>query len=362
MEYVPGNTLFDLMPKSNKENWSERAEEWTHRAIQLFTQLLSAVRYAHNCIHLDLAGNVRRGVLHGDIKPGNILIDQETDKLKLTDFMIPDVQAYLGKPKDSYGMFPLRLNFGDLSKNDETKSLTLRELAILSERFRFEDLLSETFGTPEYMAPEQKEGLVSVRTDIFTLGTTLYEILTGYSPAFRYSNKPRNSNPFIPKWTKKVILKSTHPDPSQRYNSVAEIEAIFQENYKPQIPINYAIKEWIMGDKIDVKTGDISGASGQLFIGKFNSVIANLNSLGQSELANALTTLKQAVMASEHIPEENKQEHVEVINKIGEEATKETPNKTLMKVMGDGLLSILKSVPDVAKAVTAVAPFFNQVP
>ena len=118
-------------------------------------------------------------------------------------------------------------------------------------------------------------------------------------------------------------------------------------------------KEIYMGDNIDIKMGDVSNVSGQLFIGKFNEVFANLNNSGQTELAEALKTLKDAVMASQHIPDEKKKEHVEVINQIGDEAAKEKPNKTLLKVMGDGLFSILKAIPDVAKAVAAVVPFFS---
>ncbi len=65
-------------------------------------------------------------------------------------------------------------------------------------------------------------------------------------------------------------------------------------------------------------------------------------------------------MASEVLLDGEKQEQVEVINHIGEEAAKPKPNKTLLKVLGDGLMTTLRSVPDVAKAVTTVAPVFDQ--
>jgi len=120
------------------------------------------------------------------------------------------------------------------------------------------------------------------------------------------------------------------------------------------------VKELVMGDQIRNQIGDISNISGQLFIGKFNNVIADLNSKGQTELAEALKTLEEAVMASGVLLDGEKQEQVEVINHIGEEAAKPKPNKTLLKVLGDGLMTTLKSVPDVAKAVIAVAPVFAQ--
>ncbi len=115
-----------------------------------------------------------------------------------------------------------------------------------------------------------------------------------------------------------------------------------------------------MGDQINNQIGDISNVSGQLFIGKFNAVIANLNTSGQLELAAALKTLKEFVMASEHLSNEDKQEQVEVINQIGEEAVKPKPNKTLLKVLGEGLMATLRAIPDMAKAVAAAAPILTQ--
>ena len=110
------------------------------------------------------------------------------------------------------------------------------------------------------------------------------------------------------------------------------------------------------GDNIEISTGDISNVSGQLFIGKFNDVVANLDAAGQNDLAEALKVLKESVMASEHLADKDKQEQVEVINQIGEEAIKPTPNKTILKMLGDGLISTLKTIPDIAKAVGSVAP------
>lgn len=115
-----------------------------------------------------------------------------------------------------------------------------------------------------------------------------------------------------------------------------------------------------MGDQIRNQIGDISNVSGQLFIGQFNNVIASLKRNGQGELAEALKTLEEAVMASSVLPDDEKQEQVEVINRIGEEAAKPKPNKTLLKALGDGLMTALRTVPDVAKAVTSVAPVLAQ--
>lgn len=163
-----------------------------------------------------------------------------------------------------------------------------------------------------------------------------------------------------------------HTDPAisqaKREKSVhTEIEKRLVDNYlkerekdkamQKSVRYNYNIGEWTMGDKVEIKnTGTISSTSGQLFLGKFDNVYATLNTTEHSELADALKTLKEAIMASSQVPEEKKQEHIEVINQIGEEAAKEKPNKTLLKIMGDGLMTVLKAIPDIAKVVADVAP------
>ena len=96
--------------------------------------------------------------------------------------------------------------------------------------------------------------------------------------------------------------------------------------------------------------------SGQLFIGRFNDVVAHLNTTGQSDLAEALKALKEAVMASQYLSEQQQQEQVEVISQLGNEAAKPAPNKTLLRMLGDGLMAALRDVPDVAKAVAAIGP------
>ena len=115
-----------------------------------------------------------------------------------------------------------------------------------------------------------------------------------------------------------------------------------------------------MGDNVHNTAGDISNVSGQIFIGKFNDVRATLNAHGQTELAQTLKLLTEAVMASQHLSEEQKQEQTEVINQIGEEAAKPKPNKTLLKMLSNGLIAVLQAIPDVAKAVAAAAPLLTQ--
>jgi hypothetical protein len=77
-------------------------------------------------------------------------------------------------------------------------------------------------------------------------------------------------------------------------------------------------------------------------------------------LAQALKTLTQAVMESKDLPTDKKEDQVKIINQIGKEALEPKPNKTLLKILSDGLMATLHSVPDIAKAVAAVAPLLAQ--
>lgn len=339
MEFIEGITLDKLIPKTP-------SEAWTRRAIFIFLQLLSALRYAHSCIYRNVGGAQVQGIIHGDIKPANILVNSGSDVIKLTDFMIPDVQQYV------------------THENLELKKL-LSPLGIPFTKAEKQNIIDRImpastawFGTPKYMPPEQWDGKVSIQGDIFCLGATLYELLTGLAPMSLFKEiLPRHVNPFIPEWIEKFIVKSMKIEPSERYNSVAEIESFFRGNLKENNKSSFYVKELVMGDKIEFNNTGTVNNNGQLFIGKFNDVYANLNTAGHAELAKALKTLKEAIMASKEITEAQKQESVEVVNKIGDEAIKEKPNKTVIKGLSEGLLSTLKTIPDIAKAIAAVAPF-----
>lgn len=112
-----------------------------------------------------------------------------------------------------------------------------------------------------------------------------------------------------------------------------------------------------MSDVIDFSSANITNEGGQQFLGKFNNVIANLNMSGNQEFGDALVQLQEAVQDSEHLSDKEKQEQLDVIHQIGEEVTKTKPNKTFLKILGDGLIATLKTIPDVAKAAAALAPF-----
>jgi tetratricopeptide (TPR) repeat protein/thiol-disulfide isomerase/thioredoxin len=164
---------------------AERLRKDPPAAARLISTVARAVQHAH-----------ARGVLHRDLKPGNILID-EHGQPHVTDF---GLAKHLG---------------GEGSTQSG---------AIL--------------GTPGYMAPEQAAGRkdVSVAADVHGLGAVLYELLTG-QPPFRAETPletvmqvlesdpapPRSLNPAIPLDLETICLKCLRKEPTQRYRSVAAL-------------------------------------------------------------------------------------------------------------------------------------------
>src|SRR5438876_1018793 len=153
------------------------------RAVELITKVARTVHYAHE-----------HGILHRDIKPGNILHDAKGEP-HLTDF--------------------------GLARLVETESTMTRTLDVL--------------GTPSYMAPEQATGnnaAVSSVTDVYGLGAVLYQLLTGQPPfagGATYETikllldtepkKPRLLNPKIHRDLSTICLKCLEKDPKRRYSS-----------------------------------------------------------------------------------------------------------------------------------------------
>jgi serine/threonine-protein kinase len=136
MEYVQGVSLRDLLLRQGLPTAAQ--------ALYLCKQALAALDYSHNFQYLTESDVQRKGVFHRDLKPANLLIDGR-GRLKITDFGIvkmPDKQS-LAPPS-----------------------------------FRP--------GTSEYMPPEQLRGLdQDARSDIYSLGVTFYEMLTGQLPFSR---------------------------------------------------------------------------------------------------------------------------------------------------------------------------------
>ncbi|HUU37989.1 MAG TPA: protein kinase, partial [Candidatus Desulfaltia sp.] len=181
MEYVPGEDLKSLIRR--KERLTE------DEAILVAEQVCAGLGEAH-----------RLGVTHRDLKPQNIMIDEE-GKARIMDFGI--------------------------ARSRETRGMTEEGLII---------------GTPDYMSPEQVEGgEAEPRSDVYSLGVVLYEMVTGRVPfegktalsiAFKHKTEapldPRKINDRLSDEFSSVILKCLEKEKEKRYQTAEELLADLQ--------------------------------------------------------------------------------------------------------------------------------------
>ena len=198
MKMVEGKTLADLIDESGARRLEpDRLAE----LLQVLIKVCEALSFAHS-----------RGVIHRDVKPSNIMVGQ------YGEVYIMD-----------WGVARL------LPSSEDTGSD--RRVAV-SARAEL-DAPGCIIGSPAYMAPEQVEGLhesIDARTDVFALGATLYQILTG-QPPYRGSNyyqllnraldcdypPPRDvvGEGVLPPGLTRIACKAMAPGPSDRYPSAA---------------------------------------------------------------------------------------------------------------------------------------------
>ncbi len=159
MELVKGDPIVEYCDKNNLS---------IHDRLELFAQVCNAVQHAHT-----------KGIIHRDIKPSNILVSTQDGRphTKVIDFGIAKATA---------------------SKLTE-KTLFTEHRALI--------------GTPEYMSPEQAEGSLDIdtRTDVYSLGVLLYELLTGTTP---FSSKELRSAAYAE--IQRIIREVEPPKPSTR--------------------------------------------------------------------------------------------------------------------------------------------------
>lgn len=193
MEYIDGITLKEYIDQQGIIEWKD--------ALHLTTQVLKALQHAHEC-----------GIVHRDIKPQNIMLLQD-GSIKVTDFGI--------------------------ARFSDKATRTMTEQAI---------------GSVHYIAPEQAKGDVTDgKTDIYSVGVMLYEMLTGRLPFDGESavsvalmqlqstpKRPREINPGIPIGLEQITMRAMQKQPEDRYASAAEmLSDIERFRLNPSIVFDY---------------------------------------------------------------------------------------------------------------------------
>ena len=191
MEYAAGRTLDGIIPANGLG---------VAQSLRYGVQIADALARAHEA-----------GIVHRDLKPSNVMVTVE-DRVKLLDFGL----AKLLDPPDA--------------TVDETRTSPLTEVGIV-------------VGTTAYMSPEQAEGRkVDARSDIFSFGAVLYEMLTGRRPFVGDSRlsvlaKILSEDPAPPSTlaasvspeVERTVLRCLRKDPARRYQTMADLKVALED-------------------------------------------------------------------------------------------------------------------------------------
>jgi eukaryotic-like serine/threonine-protein kinase len=183
MEYVEGRTLREVLTNETRLD--------SDRAMEIVGEICAALDFSH-----------RHGIIHRDIKPGNVMITK-TGAVKVMDFGIARAVA------------------------DEAATMTQTASVI---------------GTAQYLSPEQARGeTVDARSDVYSTGCVLYELITGVPPfqgdspvavAYQHVREsapvPSSINPSVPRALDSIVMKALAKNPMNRYQSAGDMRADLQ--------------------------------------------------------------------------------------------------------------------------------------
>ncbi len=195
MEFVDGLNLRQLLAAGRLS---------PREALAIIPPLCDALQYAHD-----------RGFVHRDIKPENLLIDR-LGRVKVADFGLAKLtatstQSTSSTPASSTdAKTPSPSGIGHLSLVTDHSGLTEA---------------GKVMGTPQYMAPEQREqpSVVDHRADIYALGVVLYQLLTGELPDTKQLQPPSHRVQ-IDVRLDEIVLRALETNPGRRYSAASELK------------------------------------------------------------------------------------------------------------------------------------------
>ncbi len=204
MRFVRGRTLGAAIKDYHEKRRAKAAGRLDLRELlSQFVSVCNAVAYAHS-----------RGVLHRDLKPGNVVLGNFGEVIVL-DWGLAKLKAAAEAPA------------------------SLLPVSVAKESSRDATVQGQVLGTPSYMPPEQAEGrldLVDERSDVYALGAVLYEVLTGEAPFGGTDTMtilaqvvadapvpPRKHVAAVPSALEAVCLKALAKQPADRYASAGDL-------------------------------------------------------------------------------------------------------------------------------------------
>jgi serine/threonine protein kinase len=284
MRFIRGDSLKEAIDQFHAvaalQDDSGRRSLELRKLLRRFTDVCDAIEYAHS-----------RGVLHRDIKPGNIIVGKHGETLvvdwglaKATGESDPDAEERTLMPSSASGSA--------------------------------ETLPGSAMGTPAYMSPEQAAGNLEAlgpRSDIYSLGATLYFILTGRPPfagdvvdvipAVRKGEfrPPRALDSSIERALEAVCLKAMTLKPENRYNSCRALSEDIERWMADEPvtawrePISRRARRWLRRNRVGVAAAVVALVASVVGLG----AVAGVQSRANSALRKANDATKQALAHSE---------------------------------------------------------------
>lgn len=232
MRYIHGETLDDAIERYHKGAADLESKSLVrHQLLTRFMSVCNTIAYAHN-----------RGIVHRDVKPANVMLGRYGETLV--------VDWGLAMP---------------IGRDEVARASGERTLMPESAR-RASQSSSATAGTPSYMSPEQAAGTqaVGMASDVYSLGATLYKLLTGQAPytgktaheillAVRNGEfpRPRSINSEVPAALEAICLKAMALKPQDRYPSA--------------LALSKDVEHWLADEPVSVQPESFVARGGRWF-------------------------------------------------------------------------------------------------